>query len=77
MWGDTPCSHCEQVLQPYLDRELSEQERTEAAKHLDECPSCKKAYRFEESLRGYVRKSCVEQMSSELRVKLAALRTPL
>jgi anti-sigma factor (TIGR02949 family) len=77
MWGDTPCSHCEQVLQPYLDRELSEQERTEAAKHLDECPSCKKAYRFEESLRGYVRKSCVEQMSSELRAKLAALRTPL
>jgi anti-sigma factor (TIGR02949 family) len=77
MRGETPCAHCEQVLQPYLDRELSEQERVEAAKHLDECPSCKKAYRFEESLRGYVRKSCVEQMSSELRAKLAALRTPL
>jgi mycothiol system anti-sigma-R factor len=65
------------VLQPYLDRELSQEERVEAERHLDDCPSCKKAYRFEESLRGYVRKSCVEQMPAELRVKLAALRTPL
>ena len=77
MRGETPCTHCEQMLQPYLDRELSEQEHAEAAKHLDECPSCKKAYRFEESLRRYVRKSCVEQMPSGLRAKLAALRTPL
>jgi anti-sigma factor (TIGR02949 family) len=77
MRGETPCAHCEQVLQPYLDRELSPAEQAEAERHLDECPSCKKAYRFEESLRGYVRKSCVEQMPVELRAKLSALRTPL
>jgi mycothiol system anti-sigma-R factor len=65
------------MLQPFLDRELSEAERQEAERHLAECPSCAKAYRFEESLRRYVRKSCSEKMSDELKAKLAALRTPL
>jgi mycothiol system anti-sigma-R factor len=65
------------MLQPYLDRALTERERVEAEKHLDDCPYCRKAYRFEESLRGYVRKSCAETMSAELKAKLASLRTEL
>ena len=40
-------------------------------------PELPKAYRFEESLRVYVRRSCVERMPAELKEKLAALRTPL
>jgi anti-sigma factor (TIGR02949 family) len=72
-----PCEHCEQVLQPYLDRELSEDERQEAERHLAECPPCAKGYRFEESLRRYVKRCCSEPMPDELKAKLASLRTPL
>jgi anti-sigma factor (TIGR02949 family) len=72
-----PCAKCEEVLQPYLDRELTDDERAEAEAHLDECSYCKKRYRFEESLRRYVREVTVETMSPELKAKLAALRTPL
>jgi hypothetical protein len=38
---------------------------------------CRRRYRFEESLRIYVRKAATEQMPAELRQKLAALRIPL
>jgi anti-sigma factor (TIGR02949 family) len=72
-----PCAKCEEVLQPYLDRELTDDERAQAEAHLDECSYCKKRYRFEESLRRYVREVTVETMSPELKAKLAALRTPL
>ena len=72
-----PCEKCEEVLQPYLDRELSESERREAETHLDACEYCRKRYRFEETLRMYVRQAFAEEMSPELKAKLAALRTPL
>jgi anti-sigma factor (TIGR02949 family) len=75
--AETPCEHCEKMLQPFLDRELTEEERLEAERHLDECPGCRRAYRFEEGLRMYVKRSCVEPMPTELRARLAALRTPL
>ena len=74
--GD-PCAHCEEMMQPYLDHILTEAERLEAELHLDECDWCRRRYRFEESLRVYVRKAASEQMSAELRVKLSALRIPL
>jgi anti-sigma factor (TIGR02949 family) len=72
-----PCAKCEEVLQPYLDRELTEDERAEAEAHLDACNYCRRRYRFEESLRRYVREAAVETMPPELKAKLAALRTPL
>jgi anti-sigma factor (TIGR02949 family) len=72
-----PCAKCEEVLQPYLDRELTEAERAEAEAHLDGCSYCRKRYRFEESLRRYVREAAAETMPPELKAKLAALRTPL
>ncbi len=72
-----PCAKCEEVLQPYLDRELTEDERAEAEAHLDDCSYCRKRYRFEESLRRYVRDAAAETMPPELKAKLAALRTPL
>jgi len=49
----------------------------EAEAHLAECVDCQRRYRFEESLRIYVRKAVTEEMSPELRQKLAALRIPL
>jgi anti-sigma factor RsiW len=74
---DDPCEKCEQMLQPYLDRELTEAERVEAELHLDSCSYCKARYRFEEKLRMFVRQAAVEQMDPQLKLKLAALRTPL
>jgi hypothetical protein len=44
-----PCEKCEEVMQPYLDRVLSEAEVHEAEEHLAGCPYCAKRYRFEES----------------------------
>jgi anti-sigma factor (TIGR02949 family) len=72
-----PCAKCEEVLQPYLDRELTEAERLEAEGHLESCDYCRKRYRFEVSLRRYVRQASVEPMPAELKARLAALRTPL
>ena len=46
-----PCEKCEEVMQPYLDRVLSDAELREAEEHLAGCSFCAKRYRFEESLR--------------------------
>jgi anti-sigma factor (TIGR02949 family) len=72
-----PCDGCEEMLQPFLDRRLSDEERAVAEAHLDTCSYCRKRYRFEEELRTFVRQSAVEEMSPDLKQKLAALRTPL
>lgn len=75
--GDCTCGKCEELLQPYLDRELTESEMLEAEAHLAGCEPCAKRYRFESSLRRYVRQCCEEPMPDELKERLAALRTPL
>jgi anti-sigma factor (TIGR02949 family) len=72
-----PCAKCEELLQPYLDRELSEAERAEAQRHLDACSYCRRRYRFEVELRRFVRQAAVEEMSPSLKAKPAELRTPL
>jgi mycothiol system anti-sigma-R factor len=71
------CDKCEEVMQPYLDRQLSDEERVEAEAHLAGCGYCARRYRFEESLRQFVRKACSEPIPPELKERLAALRTPL
>ena len=72
------CDECEQWMQPYMDRVLTDVERSEAEEHLDRCAYCRKRYRFEEHLRQFVRQAVeVEPMPAELKHKLAALRTPL
>lgn len=74
---DDPCDKCEEMMQPYLDGTLSDDEVREAERHLEGCTWCAKRYRFEERLRHYVRVAVTEPMSAELKAKLAALRTPL
>ena len=76
-FADDPCAKCEELLQPFLDRELNEAERAEAEAHLSWCSYCRKRYRFEEHLRQFVRQAVAEEMPPELKQKLAALRTPL
>jgi len=68
------CDKCEKLLQGYLDRELSEDEVQVAEMHLEGCDYCRRRYRFEESLRVYVRTTAAERMPSGLFEKLAQLR---
>ena len=72
-----PCEKCEELLQPFLDRELSDAEVAEAELHLDGCSYCRKRYRFEEELRRFVRQAAVEEMPPDLKQKLSELRTSL
>lgn len=72
-----PCDQCEELLQPFLDRELNDDERALAEEHLELCSYCRRRYRFEEALRRFVRQAATEEMPAELKTKLAELRTPL
>jgi len=73
-----PCAHCEEVMQQYMDRVLTDAERAEAETHLDGCAYCRKRYRFEENLRQFVRQAvAVEPIPVEIKQKLLELRTPL
>jgi anti-sigma factor (TIGR02949 family) len=70
----TDCDKCEKLLQGYLDRELTADEVQVAEMHLEGCDYCRRRYRFEESLRVYVRTTAVERMPPGLLEKLAQLR---
>ncbi len=73
MTGD-PCVKCEELLQDFLDRTLSDAEWAEAERHLSNCEYCRRRYRFEETLRRYVKLSSVERMPPGLLAKLEELR---
>ena len=68
------CEKCEELLQGFLDRELTASEVVLAESHLDGCDYCRRRYRFEESLRRYVKLSAVERMPAGLMDKLTQLR---
>ena len=63
------------MMQPYLDGVLSDEQVREAKMHLEDCQGCEKRYRFEVTLRRFVRVAASEQMSEELKAKLVGLRT--
>ena len=69
-----PCERCEEMIQPYLDRDLQPAEVAEAERHLDTCIYCRRRYRFELSLRRYIRVTASERMPDGLKEKLAELR---
>ena len=71
---DAGCEKCEELLQGYLDRDLSPAEVVVAEAHLDGCDYCRRRYRFEERLRRYIRVSASERMPAGLRQKLVELR---
>ncbi|MSO94716.1 MAG: zf-HC2 domain-containing protein [Thermoleophilia bacterium] len=71
----TPCEACEELLQGYLDRALTDSEVGRAESHLDACDYCRRRYRFEESLRKYVQTTAAERMPVGLMEKLAQLRS--
>ena len=69
------CGDCEEMMQPYLDGILSDDQVREAKAHLAACPPCDKRYRFEVTLRRFVRVATYEPISDELKAKLGGLRT--
>ena len=71
---DPGCDKCEELLQGYLDRDLTTSEVVEAEGHLDGCDYCRRRYRFEETLRRYIQVSASERMPPGLMAKLAELR---
>ncbi len=75
MTGHDDCEKCEELLQGFLDRELTEAEVALAESHLDGCDYCRRRYKFEESLRRYVKLSAVERMPPGLMERLAQLRS--
>lgn len=77
MTSDPLCDWCEEVLQSYLDRELTDAERQEAKGHLDTCKFCRDRYKFEEDLRRLVRQAVVEPMAPALKQRLSQLRLEL
>lgn len=74
---DPLCAKCEEVMQPYLDGALSDDQIAEAQAHLDGCGYCARRYRFEVHLRHFVRSAAVEPMPPQLKKRLLELRTPL
>ena len=56
------CGDCEEMMQPYMDKVLTDEQMREAQEHLEACPPCGKRYHFEESL------------SAELQARLVGLR---
>jgi anti-sigma factor (TIGR02949 family) len=71
---DDPCERCEELLQGYLDRELTEAEVSLAETHLQGCDYCARRYRFEVTLRRYVRTTAAERMPPGLLERLTQLR---
>jgi anti-sigma factor (TIGR02949 family) len=76
MSQDADCEKCEELLQGYLDRDLTLDEVRVAEGHLDGCDYCRRRYRFEAHLRRYIRISASERMPAGLLAKLAELRDP-
>ena len=73
--SDADCEKCEELLQGYLDRELTDAEVELAESHLDGCDYCRRRYRFEVSLRQYVQTTAVERMPAGLMDRLSQLRS--
>jgi len=69
-----PCERCEELMQDFLDRTLTDREWQEAESHLAGCVYCARRYRFEETLRKYVKTSAAERMPPGLLGKLEELR---
>ena len=76
------CRDCVTALNPFIDRELSDEDVVQVRAHLEACGGCLHLYEFEESLRRLVRVRCQEQGAPEslrerITLKLAFERTRL
>jgi anti-sigma factor (TIGR02949 family) len=61
MSGTDPCRGAESMLQPYLDRVLTESEAARVDEHLRDCEYCRERYVFERGLRTAVKRCCSDE----------------
>jgi anti-sigma factor (TIGR02949 family) len=67
------CTYCLKALNPYLDRELTDEDIAQVREHLEMCGECLHQFQFEESVRRLVRVRCQQQQAPEgLRAKIEA-----
>jgi mycothiol system anti-sigma-R factor len=67
------CKDCARALNPYLDRELSDEDVVQVRQHLDDCGGCFHLFNFQASVRRLVRVRCLEQIAPEsLRASIIA-----
>jgi mycothiol system anti-sigma-R factor len=67
-----PCNSCLKALNPYLDRELSDEDIVQVRVHLEDCAGCLHMFKFEESVRRLVRVRGQQQQAPEsLRARIA------
>jgi mycothiol system anti-sigma-R factor len=64
--GFVDCQETINRLYYYLDGELTEQRRTEIARHLDLCGPCVSAYGFEAELRKVIASHCRDHVPESL-----------
>lgn len=67
------CREFEAKLWAFLDGELDAAVCAELRAHLENCPGCLDHYRFEDALRGFVRRCCHEPVPDALRDRLYRL----
>jgi mycothiol system anti-sigma-R factor len=67
------CQDCLRALNPYIDRELSDDDIVHVRGHLEACGGCLHVYKFQESIRRLVRVRCLEQSAPDsLRARIAS-----
>lgn len=59
------CGECLEKLDPYVDRELTEDELAEVRQHLADCPPCEDLYQLRASLKRLVKVCCDEGTAPE------------
>lgn len=70
--GFVGCDETIERLYVYLDGELTEERRTEIARHLDLCGPCVRAYGFEAELRKVIASRCKDRVPDSLVSRVAA-----
>ena len=68
------CTEVVNLLDQYVDRELSNEEVLEVQRHLDACPPCLSLFHFEASVRRLVRRACSEVAPASLRERILSQR---
>lgn len=69
-----PCRGVEHLLQPYLDRALTETEVVTVERHLQDCTYCNDRYVFERTLRVAFKSCCCEERAPDGFVERLRLR---
>ncbi len=68
---DDPCFDAVNMLNYYLDQELTETLRLTITRHIESCHGCLKTYEFHTELRTVVRRRSVTRVPAELRERIA------